>query len=252
MPGLNFLSRLSTKLRCFLSSKVLAVSNSVGSALKEIAKTSNIETFYNGISVDIVNDTPNITRESMGISSKSLVIANVAFHAQIKGVDILLEAFSKVITQHPCAVLLQMGAENSKGGTEKLKKLAEELGISANVIWIGATNNVHSYLKLADLYCHTSRSEGFGRAIIEAMLHKLPVVATNVGGVSEIISDDKLGKLVDSGEPDRIALSLSYFIENKAKRIEVGEAGYKNTIKCFNAESQAKKLYVMYKAMGGK
>ena len=131
----------------------------------------------------------------------------------------------------------------------KLKILAAEVGIEDNIIWLGATDNVHDYLRLADMYCHTSRSEGFGRAIVEAMTHKLPVVATNVGGVSEIISNKEVGLLAPSEDVTEIANNLQKLIENRQLRLKIGIAAYEHVLKNFSIENQAQKLIKKYQLL---
>ncbi len=249
MPGVHFLSRLSTKVRCALSTEVLAVSNAVKNSLKMISGSNNISTFYNGVSIIHSNNEPSITRVKLKIDHDEIVIANISFHADIKGVDILLAVLAQLIKLNPKITLIQMGAESSTGGTQKLKILAAELGIEDNIIWLGATDNVHDYLRLADMYCHTSRSEGFGRAIVEAMTHKLPVVATNVGGVSEIISNKEVGLLAPSEDVTEIANNLQKLIENRQLRLKIGIAAYEHVLKNFSIENQAQKLIKKYQLL---
>ncbi|MDD1782373.1 glycosyltransferase family 4 protein [Enterovibrio sp. ZSDZ35] len=227
MPGKSTLSKFSTRLRCRLSSEVLAVSNAVAEQLRAISRVKNVSTLYNGINLSLSDKKASISRSDLNIPKENIIISNVAFHADIKGIDILLKSISILLKKHKNITLVQIGTENVNGSTLKLMQMATSLSIDKNIIWVGATDKVHDYLSMSDIYCHTSRSEGFGRAIIEAMSHKLPVVATQVGGISEIVNSNELGFLSANEDAKSIANNLSTLVSNSSLRLQVGSYAYK-------------------------
>ncbi|WP_325892099.1 glycosyltransferase family 4 protein [Grimontia sp. NTOU-MAR1] len=246
MPGKSTLSKFSTRLRCLLSSEVLAVSNAVAEQLRAISQVKNISTLYNGINLSIPEKRTSISRSNLNIPKENIIISNVAFHADIKGVDILLESVSILLKKHKNITLIQIGTESVNGSTSKLMQLAANLGIDENILWVGATDKVHDYLSMSDIYCHTSRSEGFGRAIIEAMIHRLPVVATHVGGVSEIIHNDDLGFLSASEDVDSIADNLSKLVSSQTLRLGLGARAYTHVSNNFCVTKQVAYLQDKY------
>ena len=75
------------------------------------------------------------------------------------------------------------------------------------------------------MFAHTSRWEGFGIVLLEAMLAGLPIVATRVSAVPEIVADGETGLLVDAGDAEAVAAALSELLDDPARRTALGKAG---------------------------
>src|SRR5688572_28462531 len=109
-----------------------------------------------------------------------MVLANIAFDAAFKGVDLLLEAFQSVRAAKGDVYLIQVGIDPV---TSQLPWTAEQLGIDPYVRWVGTRDTGWRLLQAADIYVQPSKfGEGLPLAIMEAMALRLPVVATHVAG----------------------------------------------------------------------
>jgi len=120
-----------------------------------------------------------------------------------------------------------------------LEALAAQLGITQNVIFAGPVENGARYLRVFDLFVMPSFTEGFGRGAVEAMYAGLPVVASRVGGLCEIVEHDRTGRLVPSGEPRPLAEAILFYLGNESQRREHGEDGRRRAHERFDPEQYA-------------
>lgn len=132
----------------------------------------------------------------------------------------LLDAFAIFIKKFPNAELTLVGDGEER---ETIEKYALELGISDKVVLTGVQNKVHGYLHDADMFVLSSKFEGFPMVIVEAMGTGLPIVSTNVGGISDALVNEKNALLtgVDSGE---LADAMIRFAESEELRERLGKA----------------------------
>lgn len=135
-----------------------------------------------------------------------------------KGFDLLIEAWTIVAREHPDWILEIYGA----GNRDEYIKLVAEKGISNSVIINPATDNIYNRYADASLFVFSSRFEGFGMVLLEAMATKLPVVSFACPcGPRDIISDGKDGILVENGNVQELADKICYLIENEDIRKEM-------------------------------
>jgi glycosyltransferase involved in cell wall biosynthesis len=152
-------------------------------------------------------------------------ITCTAFHSPIKGVDVLLQALAILDKRGVPFKMVQIGGGSSElngEDTAELKKLCDDLGLTGKVYWTGVINNVRDYLRQTDIYCQPSRSEAISLSIAEAMQFGVPVVATNVGGVSELVHNEENGFLVKPEDPKALADKLQILLDNKEMRDSMG------------------------------
>lgn len=141
---------------------------------------------------------------------------------RIKGQDVLIRAFSAVKGEVPDAVLLLAGREGPF--SEPVRDLARSLGVLESVVFLG--NVEHSSIRVlmdrADVFVLPSRSEGLPLVLLEAGASGLPVVATNVGGVPEVITDGRNGWLVPPEDSPTLACRIVSLLTDPAKRESFG------------------------------
>jgi glycosyltransferase involved in cell wall biosynthesis len=99
------------------------------------------------------------------------------------------------------------------------------LGLESAVELLGERDDVPELLRTADVFVLSSRSEGLPLSILEAMAARLPVIASNVGGVSEVVVDGDTGLLVPPGDPQSLAAAIERLLEDQALGRRLGEAG---------------------------
>ena len=153
----------------------------------------------------------------------------------------LLEAFRLLLETHPQCRLRLVGDGDLRPDMEAL---AREKGIGAFVEFCGMQSNVYPYLHDADIFTLPSVYEGNPMTIIEAMGTGLPIVASRVGGIPDMISDGESGLLVEP-EPQSICEGLSRLVEDGALRQRLGETARRNS-QHFSAEHMARDYLSCY------
>jgi len=163
--------------------------------------------------------------EDSSLLQNKKVIA-VGKHSFQKGYDRLLKSWKQVVKKHPDWILEIYGASNPD---HNLKQLSIDLGIANYVEFYKPVKNIEEKFKEASIAVLSSRFEGFGMVLIEAMSCGLPVVSYDCPcGPSDIISDKEDGFLVENGEVDLFAERVIELIENEDKRINMGKAAKQN------------------------
>jgi len=144
---------------------------------------------------------------------------------RIKGLDILLTAWSKFKKNHQAKLVIFNEGEER----QNLENMAKNLGISDSVIFKGFVDNARSFLSGFDIFCIPSRSEAMPYALLEAGIAGLPVIATSVGGIPEIIENGLNGILVPAENAEILLSSLILLAEDVDLRKRLG-ANLKSSI----------------------
>ena len=177
---------------------------------------------------------------------KEVVITNIAWHGKVKGVDLLLKAVKILVGKGINNFCInQIG--NAGEETSKLVQYCEDNQLEKYIKWLGVTDNVDYYLSQSDIYCQPSRSEGLSISILEGMTHSLPIVATKVGGIPELVIDGYNGFLSPVYE-DSVALAanLERLIMNSAERKVLGKNSYRLYKEKYDVKLQVAKQLKFY------
>ncbi len=194
---------------------------------------NKLEVIYNGINkFDLVERTDKI-----------FTVGTIAELHKIKGLDILLTAWSKFIKNRSAKLIIIGGGEEK----ENLQNMANNLGISDSVIFKGFIDNARSLLSTFDIFVLPSRSEAMPYAPLEAGLAGLPVIATSVGGIPEIIENDESGILIEKENPEALLSALIKLFENQDLRKKLGE-NLKNKVETeFSLDKMIGETLTLYK-----
>jgi glycosyltransferase involved in cell wall biosynthesis len=172
----------------------------------------------NGIETEFAGKDEGTGRETMfNWPAGALIIGTICRLTQVKNPAILLDTLTIADDVH--LIIVGDGPER-----KKLEAYADRLGISRRVFFAGEQNDVRPWLRTMDIFCLASDSEGMPNALLEAMAAGLPVVASNVGGVGEIIDDRVTGLLAQRRDPDRFAAAISELRERPELRQRMGNA----------------------------
>jgi glycosyltransferase involved in cell wall biosynthesis len=163
-----------------------------------------------------------------------------------KGVDILLEAFALINKENPDIGLIFVG-----DGEEKTKLIdrSRELGLNDKVKFYGKVEYdlIPTIMHYSDILILPSIEEGVGRVILEAMAMKLPVIASNVGGIPLVIENNKDGLLFEVGDIDTLKDNVLLLINNKTFSEKMTNAAYEKFINNYEYEVSMDKFLDMYK-----
>lgn len=170
-------------------------------------------------------------RGQNGYSDKHLVIGFIGQLSNLKNIDLLVDAFKDIFSVNRDVRLL-IGGDGSEMSFLKEKVLS--LGLSEWVNFTGYVRDVKSLLDLMDIGVLTSMSEGFPNSVLEYMMAGLPVVASNVGCVSEAVFHKENGLLFESGDLQSLKSQLLLLINDKAMREQYGQSGKKMILEKFS------------------
>jgi len=154
----------------------------------------------------------------------------------------LVRAFAAVRSRHPDAVLAILGIGPLGEAT---RELARTLGIADAVLLPGRLE-IRDWLERASLFVHPSRWEGFGMVLLEAMLAGLPIAATRVSAVPEVVADDATGLLVEPGDAPALAGALSALLDEPERARALGEAGRERARRRFSVARMAERTAALY------
>lgn len=135
-----------------------------------------------------------LARRQLGIGTDRPVIVNVARQEPQKGQRHLLDALPTVRKRHPGLVTLMVGREGRSSAD--LRERAHQLGVDDTLRWLGVRSDVPELLAAADVFAFPSLYEGLGGAVLEAMALRVPVVASNIPALREVLDDGRAGTLV--------------------------------------------------------
>jgi glycosyltransferase involved in cell wall biosynthesis len=136
-----------------------------------------------------------------------------------KGHDVLIDAAPQILEAHPDAEFVLAGEGPHR---DALMERARRRGVADRIQFLGQCRDVPAVLAGADLFVLPSRSEALPNAVIEAMAAGLPVVASNVGGIPELITDGVSGVLVSPGDPRALAGAVIGVMEEPGRAVQMG------------------------------
>jgi glycosyltransferase involved in cell wall biosynthesis/GT2 family glycosyltransferase len=225
---------IRAKIRSW-SDKIILISN----WMKSFIRSNKAVVVHNAIDIsDFRSLDPDRVRLEFDLKGKIIVF--VGSLEERKGVRHLIKAFPAIRASVPDAKLLIVGKPlpGQKNYLNTLKSLAK----NGNIIFMGTRPDVYDVMAAGDLLVAPSLSEPFGRIIIEAMGCGKPVVATNVGGIPEIIEDGKTGLLVPPGNEKSLADAVIKLLTNRPLADSLAAAGRERAEKHFDIGIQVKEI----------
>lgn len=198
---------------------------------------------HNGVAEGELKSTPEELCQRFSLPQDKLLIGTVARLVKIKGIEYLLDAFSGVIKRCPNAHLVIAGTGEE---LTNLKEQAQLLNISEHVSFTGYVKEAQALMNIFDIFTLPSLEEPFGMVCAEAMACSKPVVASNVGGIPEIVVPQETGFLVPPQDAIALEESLVELILEQKMRERFGRNGRRRFEENFTIEkmgSRTQKLY---------
>jgi len=222
----NFISRaviwfLSWLTTVFSTKVIVLTKNDLISTIKFLFLSDNKFCLIpNGIDTDAISF---LQREQarkelrLELEPSTILIGGITEFTKNKGAQYLIEA-AKTLPESVRVVFIGGGEKKSQ-----MEKLAEDLGISERVHFLGFKENATKYLKAFDIFVFPSLKEGLPYTLLEAGLAGLPTVASDVGGIPDIIQNGENGLLVQPKNPKALASAIKKLLANKEKREQFGK-----------------------------
>lgn len=158
-----------------------------------------------------------------------------------KGIEVAIRALPEVLASHPDAQLVVLGEGPQRA---ELEQLATSLGVPVHLP--GRVPDVAAWLRRADLLVHPARWEGFGLALLEAMLASLPIVATRVSSIPEIVVDGETGLLVPPDDPASLAAAITRALASPG---DFGARGHARARDEFSVARMADRTLAVYERL---
>lgn len=226
------------------STIVTAVSESLKEdTIRLINPDKEIHTIYNFIDESMYfPQDPGTLKEELGICEGEKVIIHTSNFREVKNIPDVVKSFKK-IKQHLDAKLLLVG-----DGPEMahIQQLVQQLELEESVIFTGKRNDMAKLLAISDMMFHLSEKEAFGLVLLEAMACGVPSVATDRGGIPEVITDGENGLLVPLGDIDQAAKKALTLLKDDALRQSFIENGFRTVKEKFDSTkivAQYERLY---------
>lgn len=248
----NRSSKANLLLRMFslVADKFVAISPNVSDYLIKTAKISSKK-------VITINNGVEIPRQV-----SDLEVQNLKSQYSINENDFVIGTVGRLINDHKKvtdiieAIHLLKELDNLKlmivgdgKDLELIKQKAIDLGVQDKVIFTGYQYDSAPFYKLTDVFCIASQREGFGLVAAEAMLHNLPVIATKVGGLQNVVVDGKTGILIQPHQPQEIADSIKKLYDSADLVKEYAANGYDRAMANYTEKRYAKDVENLYEEL---
>jgi glycosyltransferase involved in cell wall biosynthesis len=234
------------------SSRVIAVSDSARRHVLHkagLAKRHTI-TIHNGIDLDpflAVDPTAGQkVRAELGIAAEARVLTTVAVLRELKGIQHMIDAMPAVLASVPDAHYLIVG-DGEHG--RSLRNCVAEVGVEGSVTFAGSRTDIPDVLAASDLFVLPSLTEALPTVVIEAMAVGVPVVATDVGGTSEIITSGDTGVLIPPSSPGHLEEAVTRVLTSPRQRVAMGAAGRRAAVARFSIDRHASRLADEYRLL---
>lgn len=232
------------------TNRIIAVSQMVKKeiVLRDWIDPSKVAVIYNGIDISRFPSplTKVEARQKLGIPANCFLVGNVGRLIEQKGQMYLINAMSIVKDHIPGVKLLLVGS----GPLEShLKSAVSAKGLRETVIFLESRRDIPDILKAIDIFVSPSIWEGLPIVLLEAMASYLPVIATSVGGVVEIVKDGINGLIVPPRNETTLATTIIELLNDGAKRKIFGEKGREIVVEKFTAFHMVKHIESLYESI---
>jgi len=240
--------KYSEKFTALFKNKIICVSEFDRQiAIKEkICSPKKLITIHNGIKqINFLSKQEARQKLFRNNQNSKLIIGTIANLYKTKGLEYLIQSI-KILTsnfQFPIiTIIIGEGKER-----KNLQNLINQLNLKNSIFLFGKINNASELLKAFDIYICSSIKEGLSYTLIEAMQAELPIVATNVGGNSELIENNKTGILIKPQNQQELTNAINYLIKNKALSNQLRVNAEQKAMNEFSLESMISKTKKIYK-----
>ncbi|TVQ45620.1 MAG: glycosyltransferase family 1 protein [Saprospirales bacterium] len=235
----KFYSKKLKRIICVSSN----IKNVVDSHFPELEKKSVV--VYSGVSSILSGQTETeALRNQFSLSKDEILVGNISALDDHKDPQTFLEVAIKMIKSGFKAKFVWIGGGES--WKQKLLSRVKNEGLEEDIFFPGYIENAKKYLKEFDVFLFTSSTEGLGTTVIDAMMMKVPIVATAGGGVPELISDKQTGILVAVGDVEALSDGILWLSQNPLEREDIVVAAYAKATTFFSIDAMVRGTLDLY------
>jgi L-malate glycosyltransferase len=235
-----------------------ACSSYVAEPFERLGTGLPVRVIYNPI--DLERFTPALmereeARSRLGFSDSTVLLGLIGQVTPWKAQDDAVRIVSRVKARHPDVRLLLVGSPkfvsvatryDNQAFARELKGLISSLGVQEEVVWLGERGDIPEILRALDIVLVPSWEEPFGMVVIESMAMELPVIATEIGGASEVVTPPKDGLVLPPRQPDAWAEAVEGLVERPDERASMGRAARRRVAEFLNAELFVERVLAGY------
>lgn len=210
-----------------------------------VSDPSRLLKIHSGVDMDRfskIKEAKGVFKKRLGISDTDLTVGYVGWLMHVKAPHILMDAMMEVWEEFPQTLLLFVG----KGPLEnRLKRLAKDRGIDNKVRFLGWRRDIEKIMPALDVFALPSLNEGMGRVLVEAMCCGIPIVASKVGGITELVRNGENGYLVEPGNVNSLSHAIKQLLRDERLRERMGKRG-KEIAREYSSEGMIQLLSDLY------
>jgi glycosyltransferase involved in cell wall biosynthesis len=205
---------------------------------KVVSIPTGVDSLFFGVSRDMS------LKQEFGIPEASPVVSNIGILRRVKGHETTLNAVKRVVDFCPEVRFLLVGDGPRR---VELEKMTDSLGIGRHVIFTGFLSDVTRILSFTDVSVLSSWSEGLPQSVLQAMAAGVPVVATEVGGVPEVVMNGKTGLLVRAGDSEGLAEGIIRLLSDRDDAIRMAANARALVLERHSEEAMLDRIEELYK-----
>lgn len=213
-----------------------------------IAPGDKFSVVYSGINLDRFSNIsvdPAAMKKKLGIFESNLVVGTVGRLTHVKGHRYLIEAAGRIVSSRPDATFVFLGDGEL---LDELESMATKLGVEENVKFLGWRSDVAEVMSVFDVFVLPSLNEGMGRVLVEAMALGKPIVASDTGGIPDLVVQGKNGYLVSVGDVETLAERIRELLDDPGKRKKMGNVGRRYAAG-YGSEAMVEKIDRLYREL---
>lgn len=214
-----------------------------------IGKKSQFDYIYNGVDIAALekrNVSRKQKRQQLAVGDDCPLVVTAGRLVPVKGYKYLIEALPLIVREAPNIQVIFIGDGELR---EELLNKAKALKLENNALFLGMRNDVPEIISCSDLFVLPSINEGFGIVLLEAMAMRRPIVATNVGGIPEVVLDGETGILVPPKDPVQLSDAILKLLKDTSLARRMGEYGYQRLKSCFDIKEIVLKTERLYEGL---
>ncbi|MFS4483253.1 glycosyltransferase family 4 protein [Hyunsoonleella sp. 2307UL5-6] len=231
--------------------KILCVSNETKNvAKKAIVDKNKLLTVYHGTNLKTKSTkTPFLIRKKYNIPNHKTIVGHIGNHIKAKHLETFINVVDRIINieKHTNFIFIQIGTFSER--TDALKVKVNQLNLQEHLIFMGYTPQASNFIPQFDIALMTSQSEGLPQFIYESMYHKTPIVSTDVGGISELITHEVNGFLAPIHDADTLTAHLLKLNNSTNLKAQFISKSYKILLAQFTTENMARETVKIYKSV---
>jgi glycosyltransferase involved in cell wall biosynthesis len=244
-PYLGWLTRANAVVCCSHATE--------RSALRHGVPAANVHLVYDGIDLEMFAQAGpgGSLRKMLAISHSTRLVGFVSRVAREKGIEEFIHAARMILLADPEVHFVVVGDDGCQGTyLEGVRQQVERLGLDGAIHFIGFRDDIPAILRDLDVFVLPTWNEAFPNSILEALACGVPVVATSVGGIPEIITDGENGFLVPKQDTFALAEKIRHVLDlTLTERMRISAAGQARVRSQFTIENQVRRLGALYRAL---